>query len=85
LPRKGPEFVARIVREFGDRVTCVENAHQLEMAAAYAQADVYVHTGFPEGLGMPIVEAMLAGCVISVIGAGCRTCRSTVGGRRPGE
>ena len=63
LPRKGPEFVARLVREFGDAVLCVENAHQLEMAAAYAQADVYVHTGFPEGLGMPIVESMLAGCV----------------------
>jgi glycosyltransferase involved in cell wall biosynthesis len=63
LPRKGPEFVARIVREFGDAVTCVENAHQLEMAAAYATADVYVHTGFPEGLGMPIVESMLAGCI----------------------
>jgi glycosyltransferase involved in cell wall biosynthesis len=63
LPRKGPEFVAGIVREFGDAVTCVENAHQLEMAAAYSQADVYVHTGFPEGLGMPIVESMLTGCV----------------------
>jgi glycosyltransferase involved in cell wall biosynthesis len=63
LPRKGPEFVARIVREFGSAVKCVENAHQLEMAAAYASADVYVHTGFPEGLGMPIVEAMLAGCI----------------------
>jgi len=63
LPRKGPEFVAGIVHEFGDAVSCVENAHQLEMAAAYAAADVYVHTGFPEGLGMPIVESMLAGCV----------------------
>jgi glycosyltransferase involved in cell wall biosynthesis len=63
LPRKGPEFVAGIVREFGDAVTCVENAHQAEMAAAYSMADVYVHTGFPEGLGMPIVESMLTGCI----------------------
>jgi hypothetical protein len=63
LPRKGPEFVARIVAEFGADVECLDNAHQVEMAAAYARADVYVHTGFPEGLGMPIVEAMLSGCV----------------------
>jgi glycosyltransferase involved in cell wall biosynthesis len=63
LPRKGPEFVARIVKEFGDAVTCVENAHQLEMAAAFATTDVYVHTGYPEGLGMPIVESMLTGSV----------------------
>lgn len=63
LPRKGPEYVDRLEREFSGRVVRANNLHQLQMAVEYAKADVYAHTGFPEGLGMPIVEAMLAGCI----------------------
>ena len=64
LPRKGPAFVAKLKAVFGSQVRAVNNLSQREMMLEYAAADVYVHTGYPEGLGMPIVEAMLAGCVV---------------------
>lgn len=63
LPRKGPEYVARLRREF-DGVVAVDDLPQPRMAVEYAKSDVYVHTGFPEGQPMPPIEAMLSGCIV---------------------
>ena len=63
LPRKGPEFVARLRREFAGAVA-VDDAPQPQMAVEYAKSDVYVHTGFPEGQPMPPIEAMASGCIV---------------------
>jgi len=63
LPRKGPEYVRMLESQFGRAVRAVDGLSERELAVEYAAADVYVHTGFPEGLGMPIAEAMLSGCI----------------------
>jgi hypothetical protein len=63
LPRKGPEFVERLQKEFSGIVT-VDDVPQTRMAVEYSRSDVYVHTGFPEGQPMPPIEAMLSGCIV---------------------
>lgn len=63
LPRKGKHFVDRLEREFTG-IHRVDNMHQVRMGLEYAAADIYVHTGFPEGQPMPPIEAMLSGCVV---------------------
>lgn len=63
LPRKGKEYVDRLDSDFGG-IYRVDNTHQFQMAVEYAGADIYVHTGFPEGQPMPPIEAMLSGCIV---------------------
>jgi glycosyltransferase involved in cell wall biosynthesis len=63
LPRKGGEFIERLEREFSGIVR-VDAVSQARMAVEYARADIYVHTGFPEGQPMPVTEAMISGCLV---------------------
>jgi len=37
---------------------------QAEMAQYYQQADVFLATGYPEGFGLPPLEAMACGCTV---------------------
>ena len=64
LPRKGPEYIARLREEFPG-IDCVDGVSQVRMAHELARTDVYVHTGFPEGQPMPPIEAMLSGCLVA--------------------
>lgn len=46
---------------------------QDQIIAEYQQADVFLATGYPEGFGLPTIEAMNCGCVVvGFTGGGAR-------------
>lgn len=67
LSRKHPEEIAEIVKlaehlDFDFRV--VDGLTQDELINEYQQADIFLATGYPEGLPLPQLEAMNCGCIV---------------------
>jgi glycogen(starch) synthase len=54
-----------------DRVTFLGAIRQPELVLLYQQATCYVHTADWEGWGMPMIEAMAAGCPVVTTDTGC--------------
>jgi glycosyltransferase involved in cell wall biosynthesis len=67
LARKGRAFIPGITR-LGRILPCTFiNIHktitQAALAEEFRKSDIYIHTGFPEGLPLPPLEAQASGCV----------------------
>lgn len=54
-----------------DRVTFLGNVDQKELVKLYATSQCYLHTADWEGWGMPMIEAMAAGCPVVTTDTGC--------------
>lgn len=77
LYRKGPKHIDRLIKfaeknELPVEFKVIDKAiTQKELALEYCKSDIYVHTGYPEGLPLPPLEAMASGCaVIGFTGGG---------------
>lgn len=67
LSRKRPEELQRIIRlvkhlDFDFHV--VDGLSESELIEEYQQADIFLATGYPEGLPLPQLEAMNCGCLV---------------------
>jgi glycosyltransferase involved in cell wall biosynthesis len=54
-----------------DRVTFLGAVRQPELVVLYQKAKCYLHTADWEGWGMPMIEAMAAGCPVVTTDTGC--------------
>jgi glycosyltransferase involved in cell wall biosynthesis len=54
-----------------NRVTFLDNVEQSDLVAVYQTAKCYLHTADWEGWGMPMIEAMAAGCPVVTTDTGC--------------
>jgi len=69
LPRKNKtdlEKIKAIVLAQKPEVTFVEadNLTQEQIALEYRKSDIFLATGYPEGFGLPPLEAMFSGCAV---------------------
>ena len=69
LPRKNPQDISRIKEIVLSKYADAEfvEAHMLteaELADEYRKADIFLATGYPEGFGLPPLEAMACGCAV---------------------
>ncbi|WP_288356590.1 glycosyltransferase family 4 protein [uncultured Cycloclasticus sp.] len=67
LSRKNPEHINNIIQAskgLGFEFRVVDGLTEEELIYEYQQADVFLATGYPEGFGLPQLEAMLCGCVV---------------------
>lgn len=69
LPRKNPEDLERIMSlvlaEFPEaKFVPVDGVNQDEIAVEYRKADIFLATGYPEGLPLPPLEALNSGAVV---------------------
>ena len=67
LPRKNPDDLRRIrslVAGAGLEFRLVNGLSQRELIAEYQAADIFLATGYPEGFGLPPLEAMACGCAV---------------------
>lgn len=67
LSRKHPEELKKIIRltkhlDFHFQV--VDGLTESELIEEYQQADIFLATGYPEGLPLPQLEAMNCGCLV---------------------
>lgn len=69
LPRKKPHDLAKIqglVRQkvAGAQFVAVDGLSENEIAAEYRKSDIFLATGYPEGFGLPALEAMRSGAAV---------------------
>ena len=69
LPRKNPQDISQIKEIVLSKYADAEfvEAHMLteaELADEYRKADIFLATGYPEGFGLPPLEAMACGCAV---------------------
>jgi glycosyltransferase involved in cell wall biosynthesis len=66
------ESVHRVAREerFGQVVSIAEDPSDEELRALYEQSDALIMPSYHEGYGVPIVEAMSAGCYVLAYASG---------------
>ena len=65
LPRKNPQDLEAIRRACpGIQFNLVDNVSQAEMVQQYQCSDVFLATGYPEGFGLPPLEAMACGAAV---------------------
>jgi glycosyltransferase involved in cell wall biosynthesis len=69
LSRKNPNDLA-LIRDLLDKSNCefelviVDGLTEAALAMEYQKADIFFATGYPEGFGLPPLEAMACGCVV---------------------
>jgi hypothetical protein len=68
LARKGRVFIPWIIK-LGRMHSCTffiihKAVPQAVLAEEFRKSDIYIHTGFPEGLPLPPLEAQASGCVV---------------------
>src|SRR5690606_19633484 len=69
LPRKNPDDLSAIMRAVSNRnpeFRLVDGVSEAQMIDEFQQADIFLATGYPEGFGLPPLEAMACGA--SVVG-----------------
>lgn len=79
MPRKGSEYVEKLIKDFFYIDFNIIGAFETEsmgdspdvVAKKLRESDVYIHTGFPEGMPLQVQEAMMSKCaVIGFTGGG---------------
>jgi len=69
LPRKNPEDlkeIMRLMKPLGDHhFHLVDGVSESEIISEYQQADIFLATGYPEGFGLPPLEAMACGAAVA--------------------
>lgn len=69
LSRKNPYDLA-LIKELLDKSNCeyelviVDGLTEAALAIEYQKSDIFLATGYPEGFGLPPLEAMACGCVV---------------------
>lgn len=67
MPRKNPKDLEKIMSLVGrDRATfvMVDGLTEKELITEYQKSDIFLATGYPEGFGLPPLEAMRCGCAV---------------------
>jgi len=67
LSRKHPEHIQQVIsasNQLNFDFHVVDGLTEDELIKEYQQADVFLATGYPEGLPLPQLEAMNCGCVV---------------------
>tara|TARA_R110002096_G_scaffold416576_2_gene619330 strand:+ start:153100 stop:154131 length:1032 start_codon:yes stop_codon:yes gene_type:complete len=69
LPRKNRDDIERIREIVSERVPQanfveVDGVSESVIAKEYRRADIFLATGYPEGFGLPSIEAIQSGCVV---------------------
>ena len=76
LPRKNKndlDKIRSIVKQLGIEITYVDGLSQTEIRDEYQKSDIFLTVGYPEGFGLPQLEAMACGCsVVGFTGGGAR-------------
>lgn len=78
FPRKNYEDGKKITGEVKKAISDVKivratNLKEEQMISEYQKADIFLATGYPEGFGLPPLEAMACGCaVVGFTGGGAR-------------
>lgn len=68
LPRKNPDDLTAIMHALHDRrpdFRLVDGVSQAQMIDEFQQADIFLATGYPEGFGLPPLEAMACGAAVA--------------------
>lgn len=68
LPRKNPEDLTAIMQTLHDRkpdFRLVDGVSESQMIEEFQQADIFLATGYPEGFGLPPLEAMACGAAVT--------------------
>jgi glycosyltransferase involved in cell wall biosynthesis len=69
LSRKNPNDLA-LIKDLLDKSNCefelviVDGLTEAALVMEYQKADIFLATGYPEGFGLPPLEAMACGCVV---------------------
>jgi len=67
LSRKHPEQIQKIIKgtkNLNFEFCVVDGLTQKQLVEEYQKADIFLATGYPEGLPLPQLEAMNCGCVV---------------------
>lgn len=67
LSRKKPEDLAEIIhltKHLNYDFIVVDSLTEEQLIQEYQRADIFLATGYPEGFGLPPLEAMFCGCVV---------------------
>lgn len=67
MSRKNPEDLKKIIKMMDGSVfefKIVDGLTEPELIKEYQAADIFLATGYPEGFGLPPLEAMACGCVV---------------------
>lgn len=67
MSRKNPDDLKKIIALLhgGDyEIKVVDDLSQSALIREYQSADIFLATGYPEGFGLPPLEAMACGCVV---------------------
>ena len=77
MPRKNKQDLVAIVDKVSARmpldIVYADGLTELQLAEEYRKSDIYLATGYPEGFGLPPLEAMACGCaVVGFTGKGAR-------------
>jgi len=67
LSRKNPELIGEIIntaRNLDFEFKVVDGLTEDELIKEYQKADIFMATGYPEGLPLPQLEAMNCGCIV---------------------
>lgn len=68
LPRKNKHDLERIIKLMSGsclNFTAVDRVPEHEIIRQYQSADIFLATGYPEGFGLPPLEAMACGAVVT--------------------
>ncbi|MFT3928823.1 MAG: glycosyltransferase family 4 protein [Spongiibacteraceae bacterium] len=69
LPRKNPDDLKKIMQLMkavpNHHFHLVDGASEAEIIAEYQQADIFLPIGYPEGFGLPQLEAMACGAAVA--------------------
>ena len=67
MSRKNPDDLKKIIallQGSGYEIKVVDDLSQTSLIKEYQAADIFLATGYPEGFGLPPLEAMACGCVV---------------------
>lgn len=67
MPRKNKKDLDAIIGKITKRgwdIVFADNLSESELIKEYQKADVFLATGYPEGFGLPPIEAMACGCAV---------------------
>lgn len=67
MSRKNPDdlkYIVRAMQKSSFEFKVVDGLSQDELIKEYQSADIFLATGYPEGFGLPPLEAMACGCVV---------------------
>ena len=67
MPRKRPDVIRAIlnyIKPFNVDVFFADGLSEAELVLEYQKSDVFLTTGYPEGFGLPPLEAMACGCIV---------------------